>query len=71
MLCPYCGVEMTKGYIHGGRNDTPIWSPKPEKLFALLPGKDELWVGDPGTRKLPPAYYCKSCRKIIVCCEEE
>ncbi|MBQ8400914.1 MAG: hypothetical protein IJX14_03200 [Clostridia bacterium] len=70
MLCPYCNTEMTKGYIHAGKRETPIWSPKPEKRTILL-GKDDLWVGEPGSHTLPPAYHCRACRKIIICCGEE
>ncbi len=70
MLCPYCNAEMQKGYVHGGKLETPIWSPKPEKM-TVLPGKNDLWIGEPGSHMLPPAYYCRACRKIIICCGEE
>ena len=67
MYCPYCGKEMKKGII--GAKSAPIWSPR-EKL-TIFKRRDEVRLGDIMQFKVPAAYYCETCGKIIVDLNDE
>ena len=66
MNCPYCNKEMRKGILDS--KGAPIWTTR-EKLTPFV-RKDEVRLGDIMRFKLPAAYYCEECKKIIIDLEE-
>lgn len=63
--CPWCGKEMEKGYITGGR-DAVRWSRgKPGFLGGL--GGESLRIDDEGGLfcSYRTAWYCRDCRKLV------
>lgn len=66
MVCPWCGKEMTKGYLTGGR-DMIRWSAeKPGAVFgsAFLDTVDIQSEGVLSNYKT--SWYCASCRRLVV-----
>ena len=69
MLCPYCGKEMTKGFLQC--RDGLWWSEK-ERPVAALPffsgERIDLSGGAAGafSGSATVAWCCKGCEKIIV-----
>ena len=62
--CPYCGNEMTKGYIQG--RDDLGWSEKKRKLALALAGSlAEITFG-----RTVVAYCCRECKKILIDCAD-
>lgn len=63
--CPWCGREMEKGYLAGGRDAVRWGRGKPGFLSGL---GDSLRIDDEGglfcTYKT--AWYCRDCRKLAV-----
>jgi len=72
MKCPFCGEEMTLGYIQC--RDGLNWTPKKQLVAALSVfgwGRIHLSNGaDPGNRAVF-AHNCKTCEKIIIDYKEE
>lgn len=66
MTCPWCGKEMTKGYLVGGR-DRVRWSAgKPGGFFgtAFL---DTVEIRDPDIwNNYKTCWHCIPCRRLVV-----
>ena len=67
MNCPYCNVEMLRGYLNCG--GATIWSERKHKL-STLPDSKEKYTLHLGTPMLSPhhvpSYCCPKCKKIII-----
>lgn len=67
MNCPYCGKEMTKGYIQS--RDPITWRTKKGVLPALDPlAKDAVILAGSGTYLV--MYRCEDCRKFVTDCTD-
>ena len=79
MVCPYCNMEMQKGYIPTRRDIGLLWYPedvkrpifvssadKAEKSGGILFNQPEFGFGDCSVT----AYICRSCRKCIISYEQ-
>lgn len=66
MICPFCGKEMAEGTLPTLRD--PIqWEEKDgEKTTWGEPKRVKLAVGGILNPVTAAAYYCESCRKVIV-----
>ena len=66
MNCPWCGKEMTKGYLMGGR-DTMRWSEeRPGAVFgAAFLNTVEIRDADIWSN-YKTCWHCVSCRKLVV-----
>ncbi|MBE5760314.1 MAG: hypothetical protein E7332_09905 [Clostridiales bacterium] len=76
MKCPYCGNDMEKGKLHshGGVFFLPDGESMPllytknqmekHRAVSLPPKLNSI------APKYPEAAFCRSCRKIIISCEE-
>ncbi len=66
LICPWCGKEMTKGYLLGGR-DAMCWSEeKPGAVFgsAFL---DTVQIRDEGLlSNYKTCWHCIPCRRLVV-----
>jgi len=67
MICPYCGKEMTPGYIQC--RDGVYWTPKK----AFVPALSSLKKGAVSLQNHPEypsstsvAYLCKRCKRVII-----
>ena len=71
MNCPWCGKEMTKGYLMGGR-DAMRWSAeKPGAVFgsAFL---DTVKIRDANVwNNYKTCWHCIPCRRLVVDVPEE
>ena len=67
-VCPWCGREMERGYIQGGR-DRVTWTPGflTTKSAWLGPtSKDRLPVDDEGGFfRYKTAWYCRECERMV------
>lgn len=68
MTCPYCGAEMTPGYIQS--RDGVYWDTKKRLVAALPPrGGDAVILGTGGgpfSGAAVLAYHCTKCKKILI-----
>lgn len=62
MNCPYCNNEMKKGVIDA--KSRPIWTTR--NKTTILKRKDEIALNNFMDTDFSAAYYCESCKKIIV-----
>ncbi|NOW90343.1 hypothetical protein BCD91_002366 [Clostridium beijerinckii] len=70
MICPYCNVEMIKGYIYGDRYALK-WLPEEKKLFLGIWAKGGIVLGNGdikgiGGRPTVESYMCHNCNKLII-----
>lgn len=70
--CPWCGKEMERGYLQGGR-DRVTWTPGflTTKAAWLGPGKEarerQLRVDDEGDfASYKTVWYCRDCEKMVI-----
>ena len=66
MNCPYCGKEMTPGYIQC--RDGVYWTPKKQLIAALSGfgrGYTPLENGDDGPTAVL-AHKCADCKKVVI-----
>ena len=73
MKCPYCGKEMTMGYIQN--REGVYWTEKKRKVAALLAGGgNTIQLGDltsnPFCMGETEAWNCQACKTIIIPYEE-
>lgn len=63
MNCPFCGNEMTPGFLQSCRQ--LMWD-KVKRSGAVSPGEDGMkltkWYADPSWIT---AYFCKGCNMLI------
>lgn len=62
--CPWCGGDMVKGYLRGGR-DSVYWS---DEKPGFLRGFNTVQVADEGglfSNDYKVCWFCKNCRKIF------
>ena len=67
MKCPYCNIEMEKGYIQC--RDGVTWTPKKQLLSSLsVLGKNSIQIanGASDDYKTVYAYNCHECKKIVI-----
>ncbi len=66
MECPFCKVEMIKGYLQCG---TALWSTKKHKL-SMLPGKNEQYAFYVKLPMVSSNYIesdcCPKCKRLII-----
>ncbi len=64
MNCPYCGVEMKKGYLQSMKE--VLYTDTPHRVLPI-PRGDDLRLT---TNRISPAtcgaWRCAGCRKIII-----
>lgn len=68
MKCPYCGNEMTKGFIQG-RSDF-FFTQKPQR-FLVAPQGEDIALSDNRVLYITggpkcEAYCCRDCKRVIV-----
>ena len=68
MKCPYCNLEMKKGYIESSH---PLaWTPRKLKLFTFnaFYAEDSCVLADIGgiTAACAIAYNCEKCKTVII-----
>ena len=71
MKCPYCGEEMTLGYIQC--RDGLTWTPRRQLVAALsFLGRDAVPLsnGAADNNKTVYAHRCAACQKILIDCSE-
>lgn len=64
MKCPYCGADMTPGFIQSAR---PIFFTKEKHILCFLPSENELLLS--AHNMAAPtciAHHCESCCKIVI-----
>ncbi|MBR3998723.1 MAG: hypothetical protein IKI93_10325 [Clostridia bacterium] len=67
MNCPYCGKEMTKGYLSS--RDPLTWRTKKSALPVLDPlAKDAVILAGSGTVLV--VHRCEECRKFVIDCAD-
>ena len=70
MRCPFCGRELERGFLQSGR--TAFFTTK-RRRFLFWPdeqnGDVELTQHN-WTSPIAPAWICRSCRKVVIDCEE-
>jgi len=67
MNCPYCGEEMTLGYIQCRDNVT--WTPKKQwaaALSSLGKGSVSLANGAANNARTVFAHNCRACKKVVI-----
>lgn len=65
MNCPYCGSEMTLGYIQC--RDGINWTPKKQLIIPLsCLGKGRINLSNGEAHHTAFAYNCMSCKKVIL-----
>ncbi|MBQ1877662.1 MAG: hypothetical protein II161_02495 [Erysipelotrichaceae bacterium] len=64
MKCPYCGREMTPGYIQSARR--VYFTETPHELFFWPLKKDKTITRENIWSPTSPAYHCSNCKKVIV-----
>ena len=64
MQCPFCGREMEHGFLQSGR--TAFFTTKRRRFQN---GDVELTQHN-WTSPIAPAWICRSCRKVVIDCEE-
>ena len=66
MNCPWCGKEMTKGYLIGGR-DTIRWSAEKPGAFLGTALIDTLEIREEGfLSNYKTCWHCIPCRRLVV-----
>lgn len=65
MKCPWCGKEMTDGFINSARQVLFSENPNSPLIFTKAGGDINLTQHN-WTRPSSKAYHCKSCKKVIV-----
>jgi hypothetical protein len=70
MKCPFCDIEMLRGYLNCG---IALWSERKHKI-GLLPDGKEKYALRLRTPLVPPhqikSYCCPKCKKIIIDAED-
>lgn len=65
MLCPFCGSEMTAGFIKSARK--VFFSKTPNNgVFVLRKKEEPLLTQDNWTGPYCEAFCCYDCAKVIV-----
>lgn len=67
MNCPYCNSEMKRGIIEA--KSQPIWTTR--QKISIFKRKDEIALSNFTDTEYSAAYYCESCRKIIIDIDEK
>lgn len=63
--CPWCGKEMIRAFIVGGRDSMRLSDEKPSAFLGLI-GKDCLYFTDDGFwTNYKSCWQCKPCRKVV------
>ena len=63
MKCPYCGREMTPGYIQSARR--VYFTETPHELFFWPLKKDKTITRENIWSPTSPAYHCANCKKVM------
>ena len=67
--CPWCGKEMDRGYLTGGKGGYSVqWSPKkPGVLFGNAFAEESIVVSDEGgMTSYKTCWYCRDCCKMTM-----
>ncbi len=65
MLCPYCGVEMDKGFVQSVRRI--FWTRKRKKMFWVPnSSKGDITISGEMNGWAKESYFCKNCKKITI-----
>lgn len=68
MVCPFCGVEMSKGILSGDGRCAVRWKPG-DKKAGFIDALDDSGRITAAKRALSvftiESYYCSSCKKMI------
>lgn len=66
MKCPYCGKDMNRGIIQGGRFSHK-WIPEEKEQTALPKWFSKgIKLTDPLMEHGVIAFYCHACEKIVI-----
>ena len=66
MTCPWCGKEMTKGYLMGGR-DRVCWSAEKPGGFFGSAFLETVEIRDPDVwNNYKTCWHCIPCRRLVV-----
>ena len=66
MVCPWCGKEMTKGYLTGGR-DVICWSAEKPGTFFGSAFLDTVQIRDESLlSNYKTCWHCIPCRRLVV-----
>lgn len=68
MHCPWCGGEMTRGYLSSGRDAVYFSGEKPGMVEYLIRGAGWLRLDNEGgsVHTYKTAWHCPTCRKLVV-----
>ena len=65
MKCPYCGIEMTNGFVQSAREI--FFTDESHSMWFKPTGKSEFSLSSHNfTRPTCIAYHCKACKKVII-----
>ena len=64
-ICPWCGGEMTGGYLSTGR-DRAVWSEERPGIFLGTMMMDTVEVCGGAWAEEKNAWLCRTCRKLVV-----
>lgn len=62
--CPWCGADMVKGYLRGGRDGTRWYHEKPKFLSFPSGSVDILNEGELSSYKT--TWHCQKCHKMVL-----
>ena len=65
MKCPWCGKEMTDGYINSARK--VVFSKDPNEVLFYINSKNNVNLTQYNwTAPSAKAYHCENCKKVVV-----
>ena len=64
MTCPYCGRQMTEGFIQA-RGEV-YFTEAPHKLLFGASGKDVVLTRHNRTAPTCAAWHCPACKKVLI-----
>ena len=65
MDCPYCGNEMTKGWVQSARR-VIFTTTKKESAFLINHKTDVVLTANNFVAPSCIAYHCSTCKKIVI-----
>ena len=66
MICPWCGQEMVKSYLTGGRDNVVLTEEKPGAFLGTTFMETTLISDEGGWGSYKSCWHCVSCRKLVV-----
>ena len=62
--CPWCGGDMVKGYLRGGRDGARWYLEKPK--FLTIPTMSVDMLNEGGLETYKTTWHCQKCHKMVL-----